>query len=418
MAGVVVGSESHQLEHLNRILQQLGNRQLFGIFIGDASTRIDELAGRLTEFVSWPATTEELNFRLGRFRGLCKRQLASTEVSDIDPGIARLTMIGDSAPFLEALSIIGKIAKCDAVALIEGETGTGKELAARAIHYQSSRSSGPFVPVNCGLLSETLLANELFGHERGAYTDASDNHQGLIAQADGGSLFLDEVDALCARGQVSLLRVFEEKRFRPLGSCRSQPANIRLLSASNRPLIELVEQGEFRADLYYRLSELVVRMPTLDDRGHDVELLAQHFVDRCNRQWHQNKTICASSIERLLQYDWPGNVRELQNLINREYLMQEGPTIQLGLPAADSSSMAMVDAVDLFEFAGTSFNEAKARILYEFEENYLQWLLRQTGGNVTLAARRAGKERRSLGKLLKKHSIDRSAFDRRDSATP
>jgi DNA-binding NtrC family response regulator len=159
-------------------------------------------------------------------------------------------------------------------------------------------------------------------------------------------------------------------------------------------------------------------MPSLSDRGRDVELLAQHFVDRCNRQWHQNKVICASSIERLRQYDWPGNVRELQNLINREYLMQEGPSIQLGLPAPDSSSMALADAVDLFEFSGTSFNEAKARILYEFEENYLQWLLRQTGGNVTLAARRAGKERRALGKMLKKHRIDRSAFDRRDSATP
>jgi DNA-binding NtrC family response regulator len=322
-------------------------------------------------------------------------------------------MIGESDKFLSALSTINKVAQYDHVVLVEGETGTGKELAARAVHYQGPRCNGPFVPLNCGLLNDTLLANELFGHRRGAYTDAADDHTGLIAQASGGSLFLDEVDALCARGQVSLLRVIEEKEFRPLGSSDSQIADIRILAASNRPLIELVEQGEFRADLYYRLSEVVIQMPPLRDRDQDVVLLARHFIDRCNRQWDREKSLSTSSIARLMNYGWPGNVRELQNLVNRQYLIQDEASIELDLPDSFSPSLAASPPVDLFDFAGTTFNEAKARILYEFEEYYLRWLLTQTGGNVTQAAKRAGKERRALGKLLKKHQIDRGDFDRR-----
>ena len=193
--------------------------------------------------------------------------------------------VGASDALVAALQQLRQVARCEAPVLIEGETGTGKELAARAIHYGGARRDGPFVPVNCGAIPETLVESELFGHERGAFTDAREKRTGLVAEARGGTLFLDEVDALNARAQVTLLRFLQDQRYRPVGTPREQRGDVRVIASTNRPLDALAEAGQFRADLLYRLKVLHLVMPPLRDRGDDAVLLAHHFVARFVAQY-------------------------------------------------------------------------------------------------------------------------------------
>jgi DNA-binding NtrC family response regulator len=235
-------------------------------------------------------------------------------------------LIGESTVFQTLLAAINKIAGYDATVLITGETGSGKELAARAIHYQGKRGNKPFIPVNCGALPDHLIENELFGHSRGAYTDARENQSGLIAQAEGGTLFLDEVDALSPKAQVSLLRFLQDGKYRPLGGSRLESADVRILAASNISLQELVDQERFRADLHYRLNVMELAVPPLRTRGDDVVLLARHFIAEAACRYNMTRMeLHPDTLPWLASQPWPGNVRELQNRIQREFLMCDGP---------------------------------------------------------------------------------------------
>ncbi len=311
-------------------------------------------------------------------------------------------IIGESPAFRHALACIERVARSDAPLLIEGETGSGKEVAARAVHYGGTRAAGRFVPINCGAVPDALFESELFGHERGAFTDARERRHGLIAEAEGGTLFLDEVDALAPKSQVALLRFLQDLCFRPLGSVREQQGDVRLVAASNRPLEPLVGAGEFRQDLLYRLKVLHVTMPPLRERGRDAALLAEHFAERFVRKYGGlAQAIGAPLLDWVVAQAWPGNIRELENWVHREVLVGEGAT---RLVEAASCRVAAAMPTTL-----PHYREAKAGALAAFECDYLTRALQLAQGNVSRAAALAGKERRAFGKLLKKHGIERNA---------
>jgi len=311
-------------------------------------------------------------------------------------------MIGRSREFQLVVALIEKMAHFDAPVLIEGETGTGKELAARALHYGGRRKGGPFVPVNCGALPDQLIENELFGHRRGAFTDARDDQPGLVALAEGGTLFLDEVDALSPKGQVSLLRFLQDLQFRPLGGRREHRADVRIISAANRALDSQVQNGGFRQDLLYRLKLLDLRMPPLRARHGDVPLLADHFIAVASERFDKPAIpLDGATLEWFEQYEWPGNIRELENVVQSGFLMAEGECVSLPMPWLGEVPPA----------AAKSFNYklAKSDAITEFESRFLSRLITEAGGNVSVAARISGTERRHLGRLLKKYRISRTA---------
>ena len=317
--------------------------------------------------------------------------------------------IGDATCFVDVIGRLPLIARSDASAVIMGETGTGKELVARAIHYIGPRAERPFVPVNCGSIPDNLFEDELFGHERGAFTDARKRRDGLVVQADSGTLFLDEVDSLTPRAQVALLRVLQDRTVRALGAEKLRTVNVRFVAATNTDLVAQVAQGRFRSDLYYRLCVLQISLPPLRDRGNDVLMLANHFLLRYSGESAKRARLTPEAEDALRLHPWPGNVRELENAVQRAVTLADGnESISAGdlglvttLGSTTTGFAALVDR---------PFTDAKRTVVAEFEREYLMRLMRATAGNVTRAARSARKERRDLGRLLRKHQIDPRVF--------
>ena len=315
-------------------------------------------------------------------------------------------MIGGSAAFRHLLEQIRRIGGADAPVLIEGETGSGKELAARAIHYLSPRRSKPFVPVNCGAIPDTLIECELFGHARGAFTDAKELRIGVVAHAHGGTLFLDEIDTLSIKGQVTLLRFLQDRRYRPVGADAEKTSDVRVIAATNKRPADLMAQGRLRSDLFYRLNIFELRVPPLRERAADIATLATHYLHMfCARYRLPAKRLDPATLEWMRRHPWPGNVRELENLIHRLVLLCDGDEVRYAgdVPVAGTNGDA----------AGRTcrdFRSAKSQAIAAFERTYLCQLLAATQGNVTAAARVARKERRALGKLLKKHRLDKNHF--------
>ena len=336
-------------------------------------------------------------------------------------------LVGEAPCFLTAIERLPLIARHSAMVVINGETGTGKELISRAVHYLGPRAPHPFVPVNCGALPDSLLEDELFGHEPGAFTDAKARRGGLLSQAEHGTIFLDEVDSLTPRAQVALLRVLQGGTYRSLGGDRERPLDVRFVAATNTSLSALVRAGQFRTDLYYRLCVLAIHLPPLRDRREDILLLARYFLKKY-QDGPVPVQLTADAERALLAYSWPGNVRELENVIQRSLAMTAAPVIVaadlgLGPPAQDASvllpastlSAAPDAALVTPAAAGTDtqvppFSEAKRAVLDAFERAYLQQVMRAHHGNVSRAARSARKERRDFGRLLKKHQLDPRSF--------
>ncbi|MCA3130810.1 MAG: sigma-54 interaction domain-containing protein [Betaproteobacteria bacterium] len=317
--------------------------------------------------------------------------------------LTELNLIGQSPAFLRALDLLQRFADCDATVLLEGETGTGKEIAARAIHNLSPRRDLPFVPVNCGALPDALLESELFGHERGAFTDARESRQGLVASAAGGTFFLDEVEAMSPRAQVVLLRFLQDHVYRPVGGRGFTVSRVRVIAASNADLKELAARGQFRLDLLYRLGVLSVVLPPLRERQGDVELLAEAFLDRLSLQYRRQPVrLHPDSLDWMQRYPWPGNVRELESLVLREFLLSNGPDLRFEPPAimkVDSTPGAFGTDLTL------GFSQTKAEAVRRFECTYLDALLMRARGNMSLAARLAQQDRGALNRLVRKHGI-------------
>lgn len=316
----------------------------------------------------------------------------------------RFNLLGSSQQFQQACAQIRKIARVDATVFIAGETGTGKEMAARAIHYLSSRSSKPFMPINCGALAENLIESELFGHERGAFTDAKAAFPGVISETDGGTLFLDEVDSLSLKAQAALLRFLQDRTYRRVGSGVTRHADVRIIVATNADLEKMVETRQFRRDLLYRLNVLMLRMPPLRERTGDAAELAQAFLQRLSHQYRvPQKFFHPDSLAYIQQYPWPGNVRELENVILREFLMCEGTEVRL---TNAGLSQRPHDVIPQDDDAETSFKVAKARAVAEFERRYVCDMLKRSEGNLSRAARLAGQDRSAFGKLVRKYGLN------------
>ena len=311
-------------------------------------------------------------------------------------------LLGESPAFLAEMKKVPLLSKCDARVLISGETGTGKELFARAIHYLSPRASKPFIPVNCGAIPSELVENELFGHERGAFTGATSSQPGLICEANGGTLFLDEVDCIPILVQVKLLRFLQEREYRPLGSTKIRKADVRVIAATNIDLEGAVRGGRFRRDLYYRLSIIPLKLPPLRERREDIPILAQHFLNEYTKQFRkQMMTFSTDALQRLMLYDWPGNVRELEHVVERAVLLSEDKLIRdvdILLPESEPATGA------------ESFQVLKEKFVARFEKNYIKSLLCTYQGNITKAAEAARKNRRAFWQLIRKHQINVKHF--------
>ena len=318
-----------------------------------------------------------------------------------------IPLVGDSEEFLRLLESVERISRHGNVAvLIRGETGTGKELIARATHYLGPRAKFPFVPVNCGALPDSLFENELFGHRSGAFTGADAASIGLVRLSDHGTLFLDEVDALPPKAQVALLRFLQDGHFRPLGSSREERSDVRVIAACNSRLEDGVTAGRFRQDLFFRLNLLSIDVPPLRSRDGDVSVLSEHFLDECARVYSMpRKFLHQETVRWFNEYGWPGNVRELQNLLHRECLMGDELKIRIAQPPGISGASALPAALPTLDARNVSYRAAKTHAVEAFDRAYLTQLLLQTGGNITKAAQIAGKERRSLGRLLKRYHI-------------
>lgn len=309
-------------------------------------------------------------------------------------------MIGESNALRSVIATIEKVASYDVPVLIEGETGTGKELVARALHYHSRRKSHPFVPVNCGALPDSLVENELFGHRRGAFTDAREDQPGLVSLAHLGTLFFDEVDALSSKGQVALLRFLQDQHYRPLGDRSVSQADVRIIAASNRDLADLCKTGAFRLDLFHRLQLIHVRVPPLRERRGDARALAQHFVALAATRFQKpQRPFAPETLAWFEQYHWPGNVRELEHLVYRAFLLCEGDDLRIPPPEDAAGASAEVWTL--------AYREAKARAVSAFESRYLADAMQRAAWNVSAAARLIGTERRHLGRLLRKYGIAR-----------
>ncbi len=301
----------------------------------------------------------------------------------------------------EILNQAKMVAATDARVLINGESGTGKELLARAIHNASPRHAQPFVAINCSAMAENLLESELFGHEKGAFTGATRSHKGLFQAAEGGTLLLDEIGDMPMRLQVKLLRVLQEHQVRPVGSTDAIDVDVRVISATHRDLQELMGQGRFREDLYYRLNVVNIKIPTLDQRREDIPLLVAHFLQQIAREAGQERKVYApEAVEMLVTAEWPGNIRQLYNVVRQNVALSRSPVISAELVQQS-----------LGEHSGKLLSFSDARD--EFTRNYLSQILQITTGNVSQAARLAKRNRTDFYKLLARHDLNPDQFKTR-----
>ncbi|HSN28713.1 MAG TPA: sigma-54 dependent transcriptional regulator [Kofleriaceae bacterium] len=316
-------------------------------------------------------------------------------------GGRRKPWVGASEQHRALLTLIERVARNNVELLFTGDTGVGKEQYARYAHSCSPRRERPFVPVNCGSIPADLFENELFGHVGGAFTGARPNAQGLVAAAEGGTLFFDEVDALAAANQVKLLRFLQEKEYRRLGEARSQDADVRVLAATNRDLVKAARTGSFREDLMFRLRVVPIAIAPLRERPDDVLPLVDAFVPWYAEEYNVEPVeLTEAARSHLVHYSWPGNVRELENLIRNLTCVHPGQTIEVEqLPL-----VAEVNGKNGHPLKG-SFQRLKSSMVAEFERKYIEEALEQANGNITRAARTAGKPRRAFFELMRKHGI-------------
>lgn len=309
-------------------------------------------------------------------------------------------IIGRSAAIVKVFELINRVSELKVNVLITGESGTGKELVARAVHYSGSRHEGPFVPVNCGAIPETLMESELFGYRRGAFTGAQRDKKGLFEEADKGTIFLDEIADLPLHLQVKLLRVIEDKLIRPLGSTESVPIDVRIIAATNKKLEEEVAKGKFREDLFYRLNVIKIVLPPLRERREDVSPLAIHFIDKYSREMGKDvRGISPKALEVLENYHYPGNVRELENIIARSVALETSNVIRHEtLP-----QLSETDSIDLE--SSLSSNAGLDTLLGNIEKKMIEKALKRTAGNKTEAAKSLGITLRSLRYRLAKHGL-------------
>jgi DNA-binding NtrC family response regulator len=398
------------LQNLRTLRARWKRVPILGVLCGPCNTSgqlLECFAEGLDDFVDCPVRETDIVVRSRRLMLHARPDGESPQLPE-----SRLHLdflVGESEPFRQLLAKLPQIARSMMTVLLAGETGTGKELFARAIHYISARKGHPFIPVNCGGLPDHLLENELFGHVRGAYTDAHTSHGGLLSVAEGGTLFLDEIDALSLSAQVKLLRFLQDREYRPLGSNTTLTADIRIVAATNANLRQLVQERRFREDLFHRLNILHLVIPPLRERLDDIPRFAGHFLSKIAAQEGQPpKALTLGGLRKLQSYRWPGNVRELEGVIQRAVVMSAGLVIEAGDLELPTDGACAEAATAPFT---RSLREIKSQVIGKFERAEIVSLLLAHHGNLSRAAREAGTNRRTLQRLVRKYELQRVQFE-------
>jgi two-component system response regulator GlrR len=393
--------------HVKQLRQLWDRSVLLGLFCPGTSPDevLQALHNGLDDFICCPFDSSDFFPRVHRLFPSGAPSAALGQDREFRRSFRLDSLIGEDDSFVRLIGTLRRVAEADTTCVIYGETGTGKELIARAIHYVSPRKGKPFVPINCGAVPDHLFENELFGHAKGAFTDASTAEIGLVTVAERGTLFLDEVDALSLSAQVKLLRFLQDREYRPLGSSQVIRGNVRIIAATNTCLRRRVEERLFREDLFHRLNILHLTVPALRDRPTDIPILAHHFLNKY-AQLHGRNVVgfSSSALARLLQFWWPGNVRELEAVVERAVVLSSNRFLQVA-----DIDVPIVDP-DSAESSANTFQLAKEQTVRGFERAYVANLLTTYAGNVSRAARAAGKERRAFQRLMQKHGLARMAF--------
>lgn len=373
---------------------------------GSVEAAVRAMAEGATDFIGKPFDVAAVVELLRRHLGARREAESAQAPSNIESVISRSGLAGRSAPMVMVYKLIAQAARSDATVLVLGESGTGKELVARAIHDFSTRSSRPFLSVNCAGLTDTLLESELFGYVRGAFTGAAGDRGGLFEAADGGTLFLDELASTSAAFQASLLRVLQSGEVRRVGSTQARQVSVRVIGASNAPLRELVDAGTFRADLFYRLSVLSIELPPLRTRAGDIELLTAHFLQRFGNAAKLQLHLTREALAALSSYHFPGNVRELENALRRAVALSSN-----GLVTADCLPSEIMDASQRPGSPGSVEQRliADRPGMDELQRRYLQLILDETGWNRRQAAAVLHLDRRTIQRLIARYKLQGAA---------
>ncbi|HET7498891.1 MAG TPA: sigma-54 dependent transcriptional regulator [Candidatus Eisenbacteria bacterium] len=381
---------------------------------GDLPTAVEAMRRGATDFLKKPYEMEEVLLAMERLKAGVVRetQLDAFRRGELETFL-KTRIVSESPAMGRIWDLTGKVAQSESTTvLIEGESGTGKELVARAIHFESGRRDAPFLALNCSSFQEQLLENELFGHERGAYTDAREPKRGLVELADEGTLFLDEVGDLPAATQAKFLRFIEDRTFKRVGGSTDLAVDLRLIAATNRDLEQLVQAGKFRQDLYYRLKVVSILLPPLRERGDDVLLLTRHFLSFYNEKFRKSFVSITPEVEGILRaYRWPGNVRELKNLLERIVLLENDEALREDhLPAEMMAQVESLPRVLREALAARGEGDAEMPTLAEVEQEHILKVLESTQGNRSHAARILGISRQSLIERLKRIAATRGSL--------
>ncbi len=374
----------------------LDNRSFRGVFKPETF----QFAQKFAEFISAAAARTLEQKRLSDNVEALQRDLREQYAFE--------EILGEHPAITEILRLVAQVADTEATILIQGESGTGKELVACALHRNSRRAERPFVAINCGALQDNLLESELFGHVKGAFTGATEDKVGWFERAHGGTIFLDEVGEMSPALQLKLLRILQTGEFSPVGSTIVRHTNARVVAATNRHLQQLVEEGRFRSDLFYRLNVIAIDVPPLRERATDIPLLAEHFLQRFGRKYGKPGLRLSTEAKRLLlRYHFPGNVRELENMMERAVILCKGSEIEeKDLPIGRGEGVSGA-APDLER---ESFRDAKRRVIDSFEKSYIFERLVESGGNISQAARASGMDVKNFYEKMRRHGIDAKAL--------
>lgn len=359
---------------------------------GSISTAIDAMKSGAVEYLLKPFDPEEIGVLIEK---IISRQAQEKENLYLREEVKARTrfesMIGQSAAMQQVFDLIRDVAPTDSTVLITGETGTGKGLAAKAIHTSSRRSQGPFVAVNCGAIPEHLMESELFGHQKGAFTDARETKKGRLELANGGTLFLDEIGEISMRMQIDLLRVLEDRVFYRVGGTQPLEADFRVIAATNRDLKEAIAKGSFREDLFYRLNVIAFAMPPLSHRKEDIPLLCDHFLRRFAQETNKPiRKVSRDAMDEMMLYDWPGNIRELENAIERAVVVGKGAQVMLD---------------DLPIVCGRRIDEPADHSLKAIEKNHIRQVLEENDWNISICAKILGIDRSTLYSKIKRYQL-------------
>jgi DNA-binding NtrC family response regulator len=376
---------------------------------GSIASAVASIKQGITDYLQKPFEPEALLIAIEKT--LRERRMLQ-EIRDlrkeVDQRYAFGNIIGKNHKMQAIYDLIEKVAPTDVRVFITGNTGVGKELVAKAIHFNSNRKNKPFVGINCGALAENLLETELFGHEKGAFTGAIRTKRGKFEYAQGGTLFLDEVGDISPGLQVKLLRVTQEKKIERVGGNQEFDVDVRIISATNQAIKEKISRGEFRVELYYRLNVVPIHIPPLRERIDDIPLLVNHFIHIFNRKFNKNiSRVTTQVMSRLMQYDWPGNVRELENVLERAFVITENDIIDTIIFSHDVTASPSREAFPHSVDTEIPFKVARAMVEKRFEKAYLQEALNRYGGNVTETARMTGINPRTLWRKMKEYAIER-----------